>query len=206
MTDPQMLDTDGEDGVAADEEEPETIEAADAGHVVSPLDLPTPEEDAKPKRRRARRAAAEEPAVDVAAEPVADAPEFVGEPPKPRRSRRKPADAPVEAAAVDPSTEDGSAAPIDVAIDTEASAPAKPRRRPRRKADAVEADGAADATPAIADAVEESPPPAAADDIGEPADATLATGQDGTLADATADDTDPSEPPRRGWWQRTFGA
>ena len=33
----------------------------------------------------------------------------------------------------------------------------------------------------------------------------LATGQDGTLpADGAADG--PEQPPRRGWWQRTFGA
>lgn len=123
-------------------------------------------------------------ATEAAAEP---APEFVGEAPvKPRRSRRKAGDE----APVAPAAADASAEPVVVTPD-EADA-AKPRRRPRRKP--VDAEAGTAATPPI---------PAASDEADDPADATPATGQDGTLAEA---DADPSGPPRRGWWQRTFGA
>jgi ribonuclease E len=214
LTDPQFpLDEDAGELEA----EPETIEAADAGHVVSPLVLPTPEEDAKPKtRRRPRSRAAEEnvtPALEQPAEaPVSDTPvradaepEFVGEAPaKPRRSRRKAAGA--DTGVAEPEAQSVIEPQADTAAEAEPVADAKPKRRPRRKAAGSEdaaAQPAADDQAPVAQAVDAPPaPPQAAND---PDEATLATGQDGTLpADGAADG--PEQPPRRGWWQRTFGA
>ena len=202
------------DAPADNAEEPETIEAADAGHVVSLLDLPPTgtvpaDEDAKPRRRRSRvRPPVDEPVADAPAEPATEAPaetaEFVGEQPKPRRSRRKAVA--VEAATVVPDTgaEDAPAAPVDATADSETSEP-KPKRRPRRKA--AETEPAAEAAPAEAPAVETPSDPIAVGEAAvETADATLATGQDGPLAEADAEPVDPADPPRRGWWQRTFGA
>ncbi|WP_425231177.1 Rne/Rng family ribonuclease [Sphingomonas sp.] len=208
----------GDEGAApSDEAEPETIEAADAGHVVSPLDLPptapaSVEDEARsrPRRRRARTVVAEAEVTSDAAAPTADievsreasaapAAEFVGEAPaKPRRARRKPVAAEAETAA--------EAVPAD-AGPAEDEAPA-PKRRSRRKA--VTATG--EAAPAevveqpMAEAVDAPPPPEAANDADDPADATLATGQDGTLEDGASADAEAAAPPRRGWWQRTFGA
>ena len=212
LTDPQFpLDEDGSEQ-GADEPEPETIEAADAGHVVSPLDLPTHEEDAKPKTRRrprSRAAAAEAAEAPVAEAPVEASSEPADEAPaKPRRSRRKPA--------ASEETADPTVAPEDDAA-PEAVAEDKPKRRPRRKPVLSEAEGsvAGDAETTaepVAPAAEAppAPPHAANDPAGDPADTTLATGQDGTLpldAAPAGDDTGTSaEPPRRGWWQRTFGA
>ena len=206
LTDPQFpLDDEG----TAEDAEPETIEAADAGHVVSPLDLPTPEEDAKPKTRRRPRsraavAAAEEnvtAADEAPAEPpIADIPaaamdeaQFVGEPVvKPRRSRRK---------AAEPESVIEPQAATEAEPQTEPAAEEKPRRRSRRKP--VEAEATVGAEPiALAAEAPPAPPQAANDANGDAEDATLATGQDGTIAQDDA----PAEPPRRGWWQRTFGA
>jgi ribonuclease E len=210
-TDPQFPVDDAD----ADADEPETIEAADAGHVVSPLDLPTHEEDAKPKTRRrprSRAAAAEATAAEASTEISVQAePEFVGEPPaKPRRSRRKAvvADdtASSEAEASVPASVDPEATTTPVA-DGESPADDKPKRRSRRKPVEAEPElpviAEAPSAAPVAPAVEAPPaPPAAAND---PDEVTLATGQDGTLpADNVADES--AGPPRRGWWQRTFGA
>jgi ribonuclease E len=175
----------------------EPVEAADAGHIVSPLILAEVDAQAQaaepgPKRRpRARKRAVD---VTTEVEPVAgeatpepDAPVEAEEPaPKPKRSRRKvvaedaPAEAPVAEAA--PEAE-------------------KPKRRaPRRKAAASDAGE----TPAL-DMPEAAPAPA--NDAVETA--TLTAGQDGTVDPAAAPDAPDAEdagPPRRGWWQRTFGA
>jgi ribonuclease E len=202
-----------EDEAADASAEPETIEAADAGRVVSPLDLPTHEEDAKPKtRRRPRSRAAQAQAAEAVEAPAAvTAPveaEFVGEAPaKPRRSRRKAAEAEVVA---EPQAE------ADPAPAPEPAADEKPKRRSRRKSAETVAEPElpvigeqpAGTEEPVAAAVEAPAPPQAANDAtGESADATLATGQDGTLPTDDADaSADPSGSPRRGWWQRTFGA
>jgi ribonuclease E len=200
----------------------EPIEAADAGRVVDPLTLAeaeTPAPEAAPKRSRSRKRAVDvttdvEPATPVAAEAEAEPVAEDATPSKPKRApRRKPAAAATAEAVVD-------AAPAE-----EAEAPKPKRRAPRRKtaepdtlvgqADALAADGPiAGAVTAEAPGETDAQPeagasaPEPANDV-EPA-ATLEAGQDGLVAPEQAPDApqaeDPASPPRRGWWQRTFGA
>ena len=144
------------------------------------------------------------PAPLEAAEPVAEAAPEAEEKPKARRrprARRKDAEAPaaepvaeVEAPVAEvatPTPAPEPEAPEPVAEE----APAKPRRR-RRKADAdapapepILAEAAAEAVPAPANDREDQAEPGEANSDAEPS----ADGSDGG-------------PPRRGWWQRTFGA
>ncbi|MFC4255895.1 Rne/Rng family ribonuclease [Altererythrobacter xixiisoli] len=146
---------------------------------------------AKPKRTRRKKAdAAAEVPVEAAEAPAAEAPaeDATAEeaPTKPKRTRRKKADAaPAEPAA-------DEAAPAE-------EAPVKPKRTRRKKADPVpeaptEAPAVAEAD-AVVEAADETPP----------AHATAA-GDEGTAQNAEAEDDDNDGPPRRGWWQRTFGA
>jgi ribonuclease E len=175
-------------------------EAPDANLVVAEPTEAQPEaeaEDAPKKGRRRPRARAAEPAPKVAAPVVEDAPVVAVEPQaeapaKPKRSRRKAATAdaaPVEAAAVDsPAMMD---TPVDVPVSEE------PAAKPKRKARAKKVDAAADvgaqapAIPLPADGLDGAAP---VDDAAGPADREI--------------DADPGEAgsPRRGWWQRTFGA
>ncbi|WP_151955995.1 Rne/Rng family ribonuclease [Sphingomonas sp. EC-HK361] len=143
------------------------------------------EEAVAPKTRRRPRARKPIDApveAEVAAEPAAEAPVAEEAPAKPKRTRRKKADA--EAA---PAAE----APVVAEPAADAEAPAKPKRTRRKKAD-VAADEAAPAVETAAEA------PVAAND----AAANVAD------ADATAegDQNNGDGSPRRGWWQRTFGA
>jgi len=160
--------------------EAETAEGSDAGEADAPEPVATPAE--RPKRSRRKKGdAVAEPVMDaVPAEAPVPAPE--PEPaaeaaPKPKRSRRKPADA-VAAPVVE-------AAPVVQAAPEPAAdaAPIKPKRT-RRKPAAAEvepvADAVAPAEPAVEAAAE--PAPVAAEGTSEPA-----------------------PPPRKGWWQRTFG-
>jgi len=138
------------------------------------------EAPAKPKRTRRKKAEAVEaegaPAVEA---PVAPTPEPVAEeaPAKPKHTRRKKAEA-VEAEAA-PAVE-APVAPTPEPVAEEA--PAKPKRTRRKKAEAVEVETA----PAIEVPVAQDTAPVEA---GE--------GEEGDNEDGT---------PRRGWWQRTFGA
>ncbi len=192
-TDPQL----SADDVEADAVELEPIaEAGDAGPVTTGLDAPAPVavEDAAPveapKTRRRPRARAASPAVEApAAEaPVpAEAPATEAEAPaiKPKRTRKKA----TPAAAIE------EAAPVVEAPTEAPAAEEKPKRRRTRK-------------PAAA--TEAAPVETVAAPVAEPVpqpESTLAVAQDGT-APADADDTAPEddEAPRRGWWQRTFGA
>ncbi|WP_375403168.1 ribonuclease E/G [uncultured Sphingomonas sp.] len=193
----------------------EPVEAADAGHIVSPLmlaevdaqALAASQAEAEPglkRRSRARKRAVDvttevEPiAEEVAVEP--EAPVEAEEPaPKPKRSRRKtvtddalaevPAQAPIAEAAVE----------ATAAVEED-----KPKRRaPRRKAAASDAGDSATAldmpgtapAPANDDAeVEAARPEAGRDDVVDP------------VAAPEAPSAEDAGPPRRGWWQRTFGA
>ncbi|RVT91317.1 ribonuclease E/G [Sphingomonas crocodyli] len=181
------VEADGEEaGEAAEAEpvaaEPEAVEAVEA---------PAPvEEEAAPKgRRRPRARKTAEPAVEApveaAPEPVvAETPaEPVAEeaPAKPKRTRRKAAakdEAPVEIA--EPSV------PVVEAAPAAEEAPAKPKRTRRKAAAKDEAPVEAEA-PAVPEVAAEPAPAAEA-----PADPAAEEATDG--------------PPRRGWWQRTFGA
>jgi ribonuclease E len=159
----------------------ETIEA-EALPEALPVEEAAPEPVAeKPRRRSRSRKAAEE--VVTEAEPiVAPMPEAepVAEAPaKPKRSRKKaaePVEVAVEAAAPEPVAEEVPAAP-------DATSEAKPTRRRR----STKAAAAAEAAPVAVAAGEP-----------EPAEAEA-------VADAEAEAEAGGEP-RRGWWQRTFGA
>jgi ribonuclease E len=161
-------------------------------------------------------APAEEPVIE--AEPVAEAPKKGRRRPKARDAAEAPAvvaEAPVEAPVVE--------------AEAEAEAPAKPKRARKAKAKATEAQVETPA-PAPEPVIEEAAPKAkrraprkkagAAAEAAQPDESdmravTAGNGLDGTaLADAAAgpgdaaNDADPGEAgsPRRGWWQRTFGA
>ncbi|HVJ03078.1 MAG TPA: ribonuclease E/G [Sphingomonas sp.] len=159
-------------------------------------------------------AVAAEPAPEAEAAPAeAEAPA-----PKRRRSRKKAeaeAEAPAEAA-----PEVVAEAPAAEPVEAEA----KPKRSRRKKADAVEAEAPAEA-PVVAEpeapAAEEAPAPkrrasrrkAAPEPVVEAvAEPEAAVAQDLVPAEATAEaPAEAGEPgeegtPRRGWWQRTFGA
>ena len=198
---------------AGDEIEPvgveveEAADAGDSGPVTDPITIAPekpvevvaqPEETAAPKTRRRPRAraaapetAAEAPAAETPAEaPAAEAAAEAEPAPKPRRTRRKAAEPAV--------------ATTDAAPEATAEEPAPKPRRTRRKTPV------ADAAPVeAAEAVAAPEAPAPADD------AALGVTQDGAataLADADggrtgAESTDgEGSAPRRGWWQRTFGA
>ncbi|MBA3881014.1 MAG: ribonuclease E/G, partial [Sphingobium sp.] len=163
---------------------------------------PAETDEAPPPRARRSRArvkteAEAEPDTQAATPPVADAapdPAVAA----PKRTRRKKADTAVTEL-VETSQE----------ADTE---PAKPKRRATRKKAAEE--------PVAAAPVAESAPvadtaPASPDDTAPPADADAApdasadvvpeaASADVSAAQAAAPTA--AEPPRRGWWQRTFGA
>ncbi|TGX42551.1 ribonuclease E/G [Sphingomonas naasensis] len=174
----------GEDGVA-EAAEGEAAEApvsdvaalAEAEPAVEAVEAP-----AKPKRSRRKKADAEAPAEAEAVEaaPAAPAAEPIAEEApaeKPKRSRRKKADA--EAAPVE-----AAAAPAAEAVI--ADAPAEKPKRSRRKA-------AAPTPEAVAEAPAEAEP--VAQDLAPEANEAEGDG-----------DANPDGTPRRGWWQRTFGA
>jgi ribonuclease E len=148
---------------------------------------------AAPKRRRRRKgetADAVTAPADAAPEPVAvPEPEALPEPAadvapaKPKRGRRT---AKVAAEAVTDAATDAAPAPLPEPVAEVAAAPAPadapPKRGRRRKADAE---------PAATEPAE----PASAADAAPLADAGTAPAE-----------PDSAAPPRKGWWQRTFGA
>lgn len=162
---------------------------------------PEPEAEAPAKPKRSRRKKAEPESVSEAApEPAAEVAEAQAAtedaPAKPKRTRRKKAD-PVEAEATRAPVSEAEPVAEAPAEAVAEDAPAKPKRTRRKKADPVaetpvEAETAVAASPAAPEPVEA---PAAA---AEPA-ATEATGTEEA-------ETDEGGSPRRGWWQRTFGA
>ncbi|UZK65593.1 Rne/Rng family ribonuclease [Sphingomonas sp. M1-B02] len=163
-------------------------EGESAGEAEAPA-APEPEAEAAPAPKRSRRKKAVVEAEAAADEPpVAEAPaaeEAPVEPtPAPKRSRRKKADVVAEVAP-------DAAEPAPEAEPAAEAAPAPKRRSSRRKA-------VVDVTETPAEAVAEATADASAD---TPTEAEPA------LQDLTpdADGTDESSP-RRGWWQRTFGA
>nr|WP_317892666.1 ribonuclease E/G [uncultured Sphingomonas sp.] len=155
------------------------------------------EAPAKPKRTRRRPSArpAEAAAVEAAPAPAVEAPApeaeapAAEEAPKPKRTRRRKA--------AEPAAEAEAPAPVEAATPAPAEeAPAKPKRTRRRKA-----EPAAEAAPeAEAPAAEAASEPAA-----QPEAAPADTDADTAQADASSEATEGATP-RRGWWQRTFGA
>ena len=182
----RAFDSEAAPALDASDEAPVAAEPAAQPHVEAEAPVAEVEDAPKKGRRRPRaRTADAAPAVEAAPvvdAPVAEAPATEAEAPaKPKRSRRKAATAeaaPAEDAAVE------SPAMMDVPV-SEEPAP-KPKRKPRaKKSDApVEAEAPAAEQPANDTA------PAVPESLEREIDA------------------DPGEAgsPRRGWWQRTFGA
>jgi ribonuclease E len=181
--------------------EPAPVEAPAEPVAEAPAaEAPVAEEaPAKPKRTRRRPSAraAEAAAVEAAPAPAieapapeAEAPAAAEEAPKPKRTRRRKV--------AEPAAEAEAPAPVETATPAPAEeAPAKPKRTRRRKA----AEPAAEAAPeAAAPAAEAAPEPAA-----QPEAAPADTDGDAAQGDASSEATEGSTP-RRGWWQRTFGA
>jgi ribonuclease E len=175
---------DGDDGQA----EPVSAEASPA-----PEEAPLPETTAaeapapvaeKPKRTRRKKAepAAEAPVIEDAA-PAAEAPAVeapVEEAPAPVAEKPKRTRKKKVEAAPETTAPEAEAAPVEAPA-VEAEAPVeKPKRTRRKKADAVASEAA-------------------------PAETVSA---EAPVAAEAATETEASEEttPRRGWWQRTFGA
>jgi ribonuclease E len=140
------------------------------------VEAPVPE---KPKRTRRKKADVDAEAAEQP--PAAEPPLEVADaaPEKPKRSRRKKTDAATEAPA-----EAEAAPPAEVTLE-------KPKRSRRKATPANDAE--APTAPAPLTVFET---PAAAE---TPAKAEPASGEEPAAEEAAS-------PPRRGWWQRTFGA
>ena len=154
---------------------------------------------------------AEPEAAQAPAEPVDEAPA------KPRRSRRKKADAEAPVAeAPDAAAPEAAEPEVEPVAEVEAPAPA-PRRSRRRKADAETVEAPAAEPEAVAEPAPEAPAkPRRSRKKAEPAPEPVAE-PEAEPAAIEPEATAPAEPaaaaqdedqttPRRGWWQRTFGA
>ncbi|WP_296612583.1 ribonuclease E/G [Sphingomonas sp.] len=200
--------TEGATDVAVDAGE---ADAGDAGAVIATHanpDVPvavepdvTPEAEVAPKRTRRRpkaRIAEETAAAPVIEAAPAPEPEPVAAEPaaKPKRSRKKAAPVEADAANAEPVPAEVTAAEATATPPAiEAAEPAAKPKRSRKKAAPADAATGSD-TPA--------PSPAAANDADE---TPVAADADGAApADDAASGTDGDGSPRRGWWQRTFGA
>lgn len=187
----QSSDADATESEAEAGESAETVEAAEAAIEAPAPEAVVEEAPAKPRRSRRKKAdaevvEAEAAAPDAAAEPLAAATE-VEAPAKPKRTRRKKADT---AEAEAPVAEDAVEAPaVEPEAEAGAQAPAKPKRTRRKKSESAEVE-APQADAPVAEAPAQ--------------DAASETAVEAPAAPAPADDK-PGEP-RRGWWQRTFGA
>ncbi|WP_428333610.1 Rne/Rng family ribonuclease [Novosphingobium sp.] len=178
-------------GETSEGDAPEADGGDDQAEPVSAVEEAVDAEPA-PKPKRSRRKKASDDGEVVAEAPAdAEAPgeaEMVAE--KPKRSRRKKADAEVVAQAP-------VETPVEAAVEPAAE---KPKRTRRKKADVTEAAETAEApveTPGESLAPETAP--------AEPATAAEA-GADGDAETGADDSVDENGAPRRGWWQRTFGA
>jgi len=178
--------------VAAEEAPAETV--AETPVEVAPVEEAPAEPAPKTRRRpRARKAAATEAAPEAVVEEAAAAPtpepeqveaavEPEAEAPKPRRGGRRKKAETVEAPA-EPAAEPVAAE----AAPAEAAPEAAPKRRTRSRAKAAAAEPVEAVT--VEEVAVEAPAP-------EPEAAE----------EPEAADDDEGGPPRRGWWQRTFGA
>jgi len=226
IADPVDADSDGVEAGAAYEASAAGAEMVAATVEQVSVDTPVtaepeaPVEDSKPRPRRRPRARRDDdlpvvpPVVPevIAAPIVEEAPsaaapatvEAVAEQeaevtPKPKRTRRPKAEAAAEAAPVVEAAPVAEAAP---------EAEAKPKRTRRKKADAAEAAPAAEAEAAPA-------APARAPRTRKAAAAAVTAPEAAPVVETPAETPPAAEPtspenqegsPRRGWWQRTFGA
>ncbi|MFN3515884.1 MAG: ribonuclease E/G [Novosphingobium sp.] len=142
--------------------------------------------------------AAEESAAAPVAEADADEPVAEAAPAKPKRTRKKK----VEAAEAAPAIVEAPAAAEE--------APAKPKRTRKKKVEAAE-ETPVEAAPAIAAAPAAGEAPAKPKRTRKKAAAPTGEGVAAAAAPETAAEAEPAAsdeppaPPRRGWWQRTFG-
>ncbi|MCC2979819.1 Rne/Rng family ribonuclease [Sphingomonas sp. IC4-52] len=180
--------------------EPVASEAsADAtANAAAEAEQPAPKTRRRPRAKKAVEQApvaapAEAPAVieTPGIDAIAPATEE-GAPAKPKRTRRKKTDAP---------TTDATAAAEAAAPAEATEAPAKPKRTRRKKADAA-TEGAADMPAADAGAAPSNAAATPASDANAADAATAGTAAE--TGEGTAEE--PAAAPRRGWWQRTFGA
>jgi ribonuclease E len=202
----EAIAADGENAEASEDSQPvdaAPVEAERVATVQAPVDAAVAEEAPAPKPKRRTRKAAAKPAADEAVA-VEVSPELVEAPaaaaeataieeaPAPkRRTRRKTVKA-----------TETEATPVEATATAEAEAPTaaaeaaeKPARKPRARRKPKASDATGEATVTEAAAVEPSP----------------ATAREAAPAGATGDDgeagsDDDGGAPRRGWWQRTFGA
>ncbi|MBY9063879.1 Rne/Rng family ribonuclease [Sphingomonas yunnanensis] len=178
-----------EEAAAPTDASVEPVEEPEADPIAEPLAAPEPEPAPVPKTRRRPRAraataAVTEPEVEVEepeAETPAPAPVAEDAPAKPKRTRRKKVVEPIAEAADAGPVNDGLPAP-DVDEPEAVEPAAKPKRTRRKKADVAPVD--------------ETPP--------APEPEADATAEPETEAEPTPADGEAA--PRRGWWQRTFGA
>jgi ribonuclease E len=173
--------------------------------------------DRKRRRRgrRGKRSGEPREAAPVAEAPVEAVVEAAAEAPadeKPKRSRRRKADdAPAAEVAVQAVAEPVVEAPAEAAI--EAVKPKGPRKRPS-KAKAPAPEAAAEAVPqaapepaAVAEPAEAAPKPKRAPRKAKASDAAEQPAVETPAASepVAAEPEAPAGPPRKGWWQRTFG-
>lgn len=182
-------------------------EAADAGEAPDAPGYPVPDE-----------APALVEAAPEAAPVVEEAPVAEEAPAKPKRTRRKKADAVVEAEAAPAAEEAPAAAPV--AEEAATPAPEKPKRTRKKKveaAPAAEAEAAPAEAPAPEAPVEATETPAEkpkrtrrkkTDAVASEAAPAETVSAEAPVAEEAAAEADAGEAaaPRRGWWQRTFGA
>jgi ribonuclease E len=190
----------------------EAADAAEAAESAEADMTDAPAADAKPKgrgRRRGKAEAVDAPAEAPAAEVAADAATPQADEPAKPKTRRRPR---AEAAATARET---AAAPAPAPEPEAAAEPAdaKPKARRSRKAAAPAAEVEAPAAEApAAEAPAEAPPakPARGRRTAKAAAAPEAAAPAPSAAPATPEpdtkvEPEPDGPPRRGWWQRTFG-
>jgi ribonuclease E len=164
-------------------------------------------------------AAAPEPEAPAAEAPVPVAEEAApeAEQPAPKTRRRPRAKKAVEATAAEAPTAIETPGIDAIAPATEEGAPAKPKRTRRKKADAPAAEAETAPTPAADEAEAPAKPKRtrrkkadapAPEAVAEAPAAEAAPAEEPAAADADASDTgdETAATPRRGWWQRTFGA
>jgi len=156
-------------------------EAGVSAEVPAPEAAPEPEAEEKPKGRRRPRARRRDE--------TAEAPPAVAEAPAP-----EPAPAPDEPAAAEPEAVTTPAEP------EAAEPPAKPKRTRRKKA-TPEPEAQAETRPETGAEPDAPAAPRAANDP----DSASEGGAVAAEPEAPAEEAE-SGPPRRGWWQRTFGA
>ncbi|MBF9150308.1 Rne/Rng family ribonuclease [Novosphingobium jiangmenense] len=159
-------------------------------------------------------APAEPVAVEAPAPAEAEAPAAEEAPAKPKRTRRKKADALVEAEAAPAAEEAPAAAPA--VEEAAAPAPEKPKRTRKKKVEAAPEATATEAAPVEAPAVEAEAPVEKpkrtrrkkADAVASEAAPAETVSAEAPVAAEAATEAEAGEEstPRRGWWQRTFGA